>query len=86
MELLCSPRDPPSAKWLSEGCDYRAIFTEGPKRVGCKNGVPYDCKCNKIAAPYSMAYEARDCGRKARNTCPSPGVWYMRAPPHLRRT
>ena len=34
-----------------------------PQKVGVayKNGVPYDCKCNLISAPYSMPYDANKC-------------------------
>lgn len=35
----------------------------GPQKKGVayKNGIPYDCKCNLIAAPYSMPYDAYKC-------------------------
>ena len=29
--------------------------------VAYKNGVPYDCKCDRISAPYSMPYDANKC-------------------------
>ena len=29
--------------------------------VAYKNGVPYDCKCNIVSAPFSMPYDAFRC-------------------------
>jgi len=29
--------------------------------IAYKNGVPYNCNCNLISAPYSMPYDANNC-------------------------
>lgn len=71
------------------GCQYRAQYFDQQPTLACKNGAPYDCKCNLIQEPYSMAYEARrpTCGRTSGFACPTnkgSGVYYSRAPHFLR--
>lgn len=84
-------KNPPNGK-----CQYRGHMLDGPKKVACKNGKPYDCKCNLISAPYSMAYEAKFPGcvnpRSGCKSCagpykcPAPGTYYVRPPFFLRET
>lgn len=75
------------------GCEFRAkIFPGEAQRIPCKNGEPYDCNCNLIDAPYSMAYEARwngcNCKRPGckNDPAPGPGTWYVQAPYFMKRT
>lgn len=91
-----------TGKWLYKppggGCQYRAHYLDHPPTVACKNGAPYDCKCNLIQEPYSMAYEAKwpgctnprtGCKKAAgRCRCPAsgPGTYFLEAPYFLRET
>lgn len=81
------PTSVDNSTWLNTGCQYRSQYLAKPagRGVACKNGVPYDCKCNLIQKPYSMPYEAR---WKAKPGCPSggQGVWYVRPPYFLKQT
>lgn len=77
-------------------CQYRAHYLKQPPTVACKNGAPYDCKCNLIQEPYSMAYEAKWPGcvnprsgcNKGAGRCPAsgPGTYFLEAPYFLRET
>ena len=88
-------------KWVYKppgGCQYRASYLDQPTTIPCKNGSPYDCKCNLIQEPYSMAFEAKwpgranprsGCKRAAgRHRCPPSGhgTYYLKAPYFLRDT
>ena len=99
-ELRCGKcGDRGSADWVNSppgGCQYRAHYLDSKPTIACKNGKPYDCKCNLIQEPYSMPFEAKwpgcvnprsGCNKPAgRCRCPKPGVWYSRAPHFLRET
>ncbi len=64
------------------GCNKRQASTgERCCGVAYKNGVPYDCNCNLIQAPYSMPYEAHtQCNRKNSCNCKNRAALYMKPP------
>jgi hypothetical protein len=86
-DLTCNKQPTASGDWLTTGCEYRGQYHAPPggRSIACKNGVPYDCKCNLIQRPYSMPYEAR---WKQKPGCEKqgPGVWYMRPPYFMRES
>jgi hypothetical protein len=100
-ELRCGTCHGPGGPggWVNNppgGCQYRGRVLAGPKKLACKNGKPYDCKCNLISAPYSMPFEAHwpgctnprsGCpGPAGPYKCPAPGTYYVRPPFFLRDT
>ncbi len=74
------------SSWLTQGCEYRAQYHAKPggRSVACKNGVPYDCRCNLIQRPFSMPYEAR--WEEKPGCDKGPGVWYVRPPYFMKQT
>ena len=82
---LCCPQKS-NRNWLTKGCQYRSEYLAAPggKSVACKNGIPYDCKCNIIKAPYSLPYEA--CPNKKPRCKQGSGVWYVRPPYFFKQT
>lgn len=81
---------PVSADWLTTGCQHRAEYLAPPggRDVACKNGVPYDCRCNLIDKPYSMPYEAKwkTPGCTKPGCSKGQGTWYMRPPYFMKQT
>lgn len=89
-ELRCNCHKKTDKKWAQTGCQYRAHYLADKPQIACKNGKPYDCNCNLIQEPYSMAYEGKrhhGCAGSAAQQTPQckqgPGVWYSRAPHFL---
>lgn len=47
-------------------CGTCKVYDQTPqiqqqKGIAYKNGVPYNCNCDLISAPYSMPYDALNC-------------------------